>query len=472
MEDIDENDLKLADVQPSSAGVTGDYVLQLLNLQSQDVKSLRVVHTDGEVHILILLSPRTQECPICGTKTRKIKEYTEKRIVHSIFPHTKCYIIYRARRYVCPACGKTFYEHNPFTFERSRISVATVYNCLNELRNPHLTFKDVAAMNGLSPQSVMRIFDSHVKIPRRPLPEFLLIDEVYAGTGNSSSYICVLIDYMTQMVVDILPSRKKDDLEAYFMLIPREERMKVRIVSTDLWRTYRIVIRHCFPNAVVAADHYHVIQELSRRMTDVRVDVMNRKSALRKTLPRNTQEWIQADNDYYILKKFSWLLFKRFSDDTLDPNRAKKMNRKLHRYLNYYDIMTMILDMDEDLCEAERLYDLTRRFYDYAGDFDEDVLTDKINALIVEFRSSGIGEMVHFAGTLNEWKVPVVNSFRMAGNGKRISNGLIESKNKVIKDLKHVSNGFHSFERMRNRIMFCLNPDTVFYMLPHTKEDN
>lgn len=37
-------------------------------------------------------------------------------------------------------------EHNPFTVAGSRISLATVYNILEDLRKPNVTFSDVASV--------------------------------------------------------------------------------------------------------------------------------------------------------------------------------------------------------------------------------------------------------------------------------------------------------------------------------------
>ena len=41
----------------------------------------------------------------------------------------------------------------------------------------------------------------------------------------------------------------------YFFSIPLEERKKVKIVSFDMWETYRFVSKIMFPNATCATDH-------------------------------------------------------------------------------------------------------------------------------------------------------------------------------------------------------------------------
>lgn len=121
----------------------------------------------------------------------------------------------------------------------------------------------------------MSIFDRHVQISRRKLPEYLNIDEVYSFKSENSSYVCVLLDFNSQNVIDLLPGRKKSELINYFSFIPREERCAVKAVSIDLWETYRIVAKMMFPNAAIAADKFHLIQELNRRVDKVRLRTMN-----------------------------------------------------------------------------------------------------------------------------------------------------------------------------------------------------
>lgn len=133
----------------------------------------------------------------------------------------------------------------------------------------------------ISTTSAINIFDRHVNISRRQLPECLALDEVYAFKSHDSDYVCVIVDYLDKKIVDVLPSRRKYDLLNYFMLIPLEERKKVKYVSLDIWETYRIVTKHVFPEACCIADHYHIIQELNRRVDRVRIRVQNR---FRKTI--------------------------------------------------------------------------------------------------------------------------------------------------------------------------------------------
>ena len=273
-------DKQAAKTDTPNALISDNDLLKFFNLERENVQDFSITRRKDGMYVNITLNKTWVQCPVCGHMTSRVKDYTDKKITHSVLSITNCYIIYHARRYECPHCKKTFYENNPFTFG-GRLSVATVFNVLRDLKAPNATFTDVARRYGISATSVINIFDKHVHISRRQLPECLALDEVYAFKSHDSDYVCVIMDYLDKKIVDVLPSRRKYALLNYFMLIPLEERKKVKYVSFDMWETYRIVVKHVFPDACCITDHFHVIQELTRRVDRVRIRVQNR---FRKTI--------------------------------------------------------------------------------------------------------------------------------------------------------------------------------------------
>ena len=163
----------------------------------------------------------------------------------------------------------------------------------------------------------MNIFDSHVTVSPRNLSEVLSIDEVYAFKTKTSSYVCVLLDYQSKKVIDLLPSRKKDDLIKYISAIDREERLKVKIVSIDMWATYREIAKTYFPSSVTAVDKFHVLQQFTRCISRVRINEMNKfineENSIKKISdPKLREVWYYNDRTYYVFKKFHWLLFTEY----------------------------------------------------------------------------------------------------------------------------------------------------------------
>ena len=147
------------------------FILQLFNLEYSDVQEVSCIRAGNTVIIDIILVSDPVPCPICGCDQPHIKNYVTKNITHSVLSDRRCTLRYHARRYVCPVCGKTYYEHNPFVFKSMKISALTVYNILNDLKNYNETFSSVAKRYYISSTTVASIFDSHVDMKRKKLPE-------------------------------------------------------------------------------------------------------------------------------------------------------------------------------------------------------------------------------------------------------------------------------------------------------------
>lgn len=459
------------------------HLLQLFNLQREKVEDIDIAHKPDGMYATIKLIKEEQVCPICEFKTSTVKDYTTKKIVHSLTTNTPCFINYKARRYKCPSCSKTFYEHNPFSYKNMKISSLTVYNVLSDLKKATETFTTTSERHHISPTTAASIFDAHVSISRRVLPRYLCIDEVYAFKSDRSNYVCVLVDYSSTATVDLLPSRKKEYLLKYLSFIPLEERKKVEIVSIDMWETYRSVAKSKFPSCVVSVDKFHILQELHRKLDSIRITTMNKtkppkvkdKSTLTK---QQIVEYDIRDKQYYLLKKFNWLLFKNEENikkktmdknlSPMDPNYEKRYNAKMKQYLNYYDILDMIFSINEDLNTACNLKYKMDQFYKHCT---YEKAKSELTEIIIEFRDSGLEEMISFSNTLARWKNEIINSFIIVDekNNKKINNGIIENRNKVIKQLKHNSNGYKNWERFRNRALYVLNEDATFRLNPSIK---
>lgn len=448
-------------------------ILELFNLDSSKIEDIQFHNDFGSAIVDVLLRPDYPACPDCGNTKVVIKGYQLKKIKHSLLSDRSCILHYRARRYRCPVCQRTYYEDNPFCFKSQKISALTVHNVLKDLKSHTETFSTVAKRYHISATSAASIFDTHVQESRRILPELMCWDEAYAfhHIDLNSKYVFTILDFISQEPCDILPSRKKEYLHRYFLNIPIEERKKVLMIATDMYAEYRAIIRSIFPKALHSVDHYHVSQELSRKVDSVRIRIMK---DVKKTLPDSN---IQTD-EYYLLKKFNWLIFKR-PDSTdkkgrllFDSNNEKKMNRKLNRYLNFYDIQQLILDIHPDLKAAWQLKDDLVDFYDKNT---YETAPEALKDLIRAFASSDIKEMIDFSRTLRNWQYEIINSFiivkkthkvdkdtgQVVVSDLKLNNGLMENRNSILKTIKKSSNGYTNWNRFRNRCLYVLRKSSV-----------
>ncbi|MCQ5278479.1 hypothetical protein NE665_13180, partial [Clostridium sp. DFI.1.208] len=108
-----------------------DIISELLNIPQEDILSSSSYRDeDGTLVINVTLVPKQLPCPACSCCTSHVKDYKIKSIKHSALNHNSCIIHYRARRYVCTVCGKTFFESNPFTPVGNIVSNLTLLNVL------------------------------------------------------------------------------------------------------------------------------------------------------------------------------------------------------------------------------------------------------------------------------------------------------------------------------------------------------
>ena len=127
---------------------------------------------------------------------------------------------------------------------------------------------------------------------------------------------------------------------------------------------------------------------------------------------------------------------------------------------------------------------LIRRHPHVFKDEHYETAEEAINDLIKQFSESKIPEMKSFAGTLKNWRTEIINSFYVVYTEyvidkedghvdlreKHITNAIIENRNKVVKLIKNNANGYHNWERFRNRMMYVMTPDATFTLTPKEKK--
>lgn len=221
-----------------------------------------------------------------------------------------------------------------------------------------------------------------------------------------------------------------------------------------MWHTYQTVAKLMFPDSVGIIDKFHLFQELSRRVQRVRIDIQNDHKSIidklkakvdklkennKKLDPESQEKLRNAEINYYLLKKFNWVLFSNDSK-IQEPNVEKKYNRFIGRYLNLYDIYNMLIETDETLAEAVYINDEVRDFY---RDTKYEDAKDKLEELITLCRTSNIKQIQDFSKTLTNWKPEIIDSFiKLPFINRKANNALIENRDKTIKLIKHSANGY------------------------------
>lgn len=415
-----------------------------LNALKHKIESLEIITESNQLIAIIKMNKASVSCPICNSDKIKFNSYRLKKIIHSISTQKPCIIHFKQRRYQCLTCGKTFSELNPFVAPRSNIGHLTKLSILDYLKDFNHTFTDTAKLYNVSIQSVIDIFDQAVDAKRRKLSEVICIDEVFTSKMNKYKYACVLLDFKSSRLIDVIATRHKNYLIEYFGQIPLSEKATVKVFIMDMWDPYKDVIKIYFPNTLIAVDSFHIIRGLNEAIKKIRIKAQNKYYINRSKLESN-------DMLYYMLKKSHYFFIKDY--ESIYDGKIKMS--KYQTYWHKSEMLGYLLTIDDDLTEAYRLKERYRAFNLTA---DYETCDDDLQDLIDEFRNSHLEEMRAIGKTLVKWKSEIKASF-IKIDGRRISNGPIESTNNKIKTIIKTSNGIRKFTRFRNRVLYSINKD-------------
>lgn len=204
----------------------------------------------------------------------------------------------------------------------------------------------------------------------------------------------------------------------------------------DMYETYRSVIKLRFPKAKIAMDSFHVLKNYTDTLDAVRLRIL--------------RQFDKKDTEYYLLKKFSWLLM-------IDEPRESeaRYNRRLKQYINYPQLLELILSISDELevayhRKSEYLY--LNRYSTY-----EDI-QNTLDTHLEKMKESRIPEIMKFRKILNHRYEEILTSF-IRIEGRQLSNGNMESSDGIAKKIKNNANDYYNFKRYRNRCLYMMNKD-------------
>ena len=383
---------------------------KILGLKDVIVKN--VESTEKELHINIELARRVHKCPVCNTKTNSIHDY-RKQIIRDRKAFGKdVYLHLRKRRYVCPDCGKRFYEENNFLPRYYHVTQRLVVGIISAFRET-VSATHVARENNVSVATALRYFDL-VNYSSTNLPEVLSIDE-FKGNAGGEKFQCIITDAENHSVLDIVPNRKAADLIRYFLKYPRKQRMNVKYVIMDMSSLFKGVANICFPHAAIVSDKYHVVRQAGWALENVR-------KAEQKRLSNDWRKYC---------KRSKYLLLK-------DPEKLKTEEKEK---------LLVILGLSSRIQHA---YELKNEFIEIIHSKTSEECKKKLANWIYLAENSNLPEFNACTTALHNWSNSILNAVDC-----HYSNGFTEGCNNKTKVLKRICYGVRKFSRFRNRILHC-----------------
>ena len=409
-------------------------ILSCISIDTSEIGEVVIEdETNDMVSIMVKTRPVEKFCPGCGCSTSKVKDYYSKTYTYYGVGLKTILIHFKQRRYVCPNCGKSFIEKNPFNKSKN-------YKLTKNLRIEIIKhLKEVITCSAIS-----RLLN----ISTTPIMQVL--EEVEPKSGNFGTIVCmdefsrikikgklyysaILINGDDGSLIDVLPSRKKANIIEFLEKSGRNNLQKIKYLSIDMWSPYAEAFRELIPEITVVVDKFHFIRYLTSAIDKVRIRVM-------KTFDKDSLE-------YHMLKSNGYRLLKKDVDRShyLIKFRHNKMLLSMYEY----DLIEKMNAMSNDLKYTYNFLHSTLINYD---DWTYEVAKTKIKSLIDSLRlHNEISELTDLANIYENWYEEICNSFLIC-NGKKINNAICEGVNSKIKGLKKISAGIVNFNHLRNRI--------------------
>ncbi len=138
-----------------------EFVNKLLNLDK-----VQVTHTefagDEKVTLFVESIHKVAVCPDCGQVSNSVHDLSEVQMIRDLsIGERRCYLSYRARRFDCRFCGKTFVER--VDWKRPGTSYTMRYEQYIYQRARKEPVSQIAEDEGLSEETVQAIFEYRAK---------------------------------------------------------------------------------------------------------------------------------------------------------------------------------------------------------------------------------------------------------------------------------------------------------------------
>lgn len=456
-------------------------ITNLLGLKDENLKIIDYSEEENIRKVCVEKEITEHYCPLCHSRMHS-KGITRRNIKHQIFQDGyRLELTLLQRRCKCTNDSCNYCENDSFSFIGKHKQTPTLiqFQICKEMKNPNNTAVDIGKMFGMSSVTVTNYFMQFVDCKRLPLPKILCVDEVFLNIDSNHKYALVLMDFETGNIVDIVISRRKEDTQRYFSNIPLKERKTVKFLICDMYNPYINYTKNYFYNSVAIVDYFHVISWLNR-------SINNYINQVKKRLQKRDEQLIKQRNiiidnppdskEVYLLKNYKFFLLK--NTDSIKYYDEMKYNSKLSGYVNTHILEELFFKIDKRFMRIRNLKNIYSDFNSRNTGKDKDEIKCELEEIIDIYIKSKDSIFTEFASLLINYKQEIINSFfciekEIDGKIKlrRLSNGPIESFNRLPKDLKRTARGFKNFDYIRNRILWIVRDNQPMLAVPKTLDE-
>lgn len=370
------------------------------------------------------------ECPGVMHVNKHVKKEVQD------LPHGDALAVYviDAKQYQCSVCGQTLVDNFDSVID-GKLTVRLRDKLVERVLRRD-TFRKIAFDYNVSDQMVRRTFqtwaDAHAWQLRYETPCVLGLDEAHID----KHYRLLVVDIERRLPIDMLRNNKYETVVDYLERLPNKG--VVKAVTMDFKETYANAVEKVFHTKkykpLIIIDHYHVIQDINRKMDAVRKRVQAELGEKTDEV-EETDWWLKDDEpaDAKKLKKEKKLFMMNMED--LEDKEMSRLSVWMRRDKRLEDAYYL----KEQFREIYRL-----QFRPLAEDAF-DVWCGSIPKTLKEYR----GLCKYF----KQRREHILNYFDL-----RVTNAFTESANRIMKNIEQSGRGY-DFEMLKRIVLFSFrNP--------------
>ncbi|MGT2757763.1 ISL3 family transposase [Streptococcus ovuberis] len=400
------------------------FITNLLGMKDPNITILEVVDTRSHKEVIAKLDYPAPKCQHCQGQMAKYDFQKPSKIPYLECAGYKTLIRLRKRRFRCQACRKMAVAETSMVKKNHQIPAIVNHKITQKLMEK-LSMTAIAESLAVSTSTVIRkLKEFQFKTDLTWLPTNMSWDE-YSFKKGKMSFIAQ--DFDSLKILAILDGRTQATIRNHFLRYSRAVRNRVKIITMDMFSPYYDIAKKLFPSAKIVLDRFHIVQNMSRAMNRLRVQVMN--------------QFDRKSHGYRALKRY-WKLFLQDSRRLSDKCFYRPTFRM---HLTNQEIVAKLLSYSQELKEHYDLYQLLLFHF-------QEKQADLFFGLIEENQSSVNPIFQTVFKTFLKDKEKIVNALELP-----YSNAKLEATNNLIKVIKRNAFGFRNFENFKTRIFIAIN---------------
>ncbi len=392
-------------------------VEQIINLAGMKVLNCHEIEGMGLI-IEIEKNAKSCTCPKCGYQVSSIHQ-NHWRIVKDLpISDRQVQLKINRRQFRCKKCQKIFSEELDFIEKNrgytKRLAADIIKQVLDSnirsvaLRND-LTDEEIESM--LNAQAILIESIDFTRVKRIGIDEIALVKV----QGN---YLAVIVDLDTNKPIEILRSRRSEELRKVFEEWGYAVLEQIQEVSIDLWNPYKKLVEELMPNVDVTADRFHVMKQITDELDTAR---KSEKRAVEKILNKSEKE-----------RKLTGITKSKYSLLKNEKDLTEQQKDKLKS----------VLEVSPKLSKMHALKEEFRDIFETKYSWGEGVLK------LLDWIYDAISFFPKSIGTIQRWFGEIVGYF-----DKRTTSGVVEGINNKLKLIKRLGYGFRNFENFKLRTL-------------------